>query len=446
MTMDQHRLIAAQVEIPKELAEAEVVYAILHGWKDIPCSIVSDMDIVVEQKDWERVEAVLDWPGRRRIVQALPYAAHSICYVVQVSDVSLPDLVSLDVSLDYRVRNRVVFSGQDLLVERRRWQDFWVAAPDREFAYLLVKRVYDKGSVPTHQRERLRELIVQLGPEALAIARRLFGNAGADTLIHCIAAEEWERLDVSIPHLAKGLRWQVVKRDPLNPLRFWWAELARALKRWRQPTGLMVVVLGADGSGKSSVIQALETKLAKAFRQHRRFHFRPGLIPKRGGPGVATKPHKYPPYSPVISVLKLLVVALDFLLGYWLRLRPALVRSTLLLFDRYYDDLLVDPMRYRYGAAAAWVRLLRRLVPRPNLWVLLDAPIDVLRSRKQEVDEQEMQRQGEAYRGTFGGYRNVIVVDASRSLDEVAQEVAAHILDYLAERYRRQRQVWLPKV
>ena len=56
-----------------------------------------------------------------------------------------------------------------------------------------------------------------------------------------------------------------------------------------------------------------------------------------------TDPHRLSRRPLSLSVLALLVLLLDFLLGYWFVIRPLLAGWGLVVFDRYYDDLLVDP-------------------------------------------------------------------------------------------------------
>ncbi|MBW3660109.1 MAG: thymidylate kinase-like protein, partial [Gemmatimonadetes bacterium] len=141
-------------------------------------------------------------------------------------------------------------------------------------------------------------------------------------------------------------------------------------------------------------------------------------------------PHGRPPRGRVVSVVKLGWWWIDYWLGYLLEIRPALRRSTLVLFDRYFDDVVVDPARYRYGASARLARVVGRSVPRPDSLVVLDAPVDVLRSRKQEVTPMEMERQRKAYLRLAGRLGSARVVDASRPIEAVVDEVARIVMEF----------------
>ena len=68
-------------------------------------------------------------------------------------------------------------------------------------------------------------------------------------------------------------------------------------------------------------------------------------------------------------------------------------RGGLVLIDRYYYDFLIDQRRYRLQVPQWLVRLGLAFLKKPDLVLLLDAPADVLQSRKQEVALTETRRQ-----------------------------------------------------
>jgi thymidylate kinase len=150
-------------------------------------------------------------------------------------------------------------------------------------------------------------------------------------------------------------------------------------------------------------------------------HLKPQIIiPQRGEPGaIVADPHGKPPRSALTSVAKIVV----WLLEEWYAHLFQDKKETLLICDRYYHDLLVDPLRYRYGGPLWISRLVGRLTPQPKLWVLLDAPAEVLQARKQEVTAAESARQRQAYLAFVRQQREYVIVDAAQSLDEVIADV-----------------------
>ncbi len=199
----------------------------------------------------------------------------------------------------------------------------------------------------------------------------------------------------------------------------------------RLPCGLWIAVFGPDGAGKSAVIDRLTGKLEASFAGVTQFHFRP-MFRRRGMVRSAvTDPHGQAPRSTLASLCKLIVWLLDCWFGYLATIRPERSSSQLVIFDRYFLDILVDPRRYRLPACSMrFARMLVALAPRPDLCILLDVDAEVLQQRKPEVSPAESRRQRAAYREMFSALPNTLLVDAGYPVEEVAQQVAAAILAF----------------
>jgi thymidylate kinase len=124
------------------------------------------------------------------------------------------------------------------------------------------------------------------------------------------------------------------------------------------------------------------------------------------------------------------------MVGPRLRIRPTTFCDRLVLIDRYYYDFFVDQRRYRLKVPPALVRLGYHLVKKPDLVLLLDAPAEVLQSRKQEVPLAETQRQRDAYLALAHRLPNARVVNGAQAPDKVAADCIKFILDFMAERLR----------
>jgi thymidylate kinase len=178
-------------------------------------------------------------------------------------------------------------------------------------------------------------------------------------------------------------------------------------------------------------------KSSQTFQFAKSCHLRPHLLGAGPRPEGLSKPHAKPPRGVVSSIAKLGLWWMDYTLGFWVAIFPRLLRSGLFLFDRYYHDLLVDQRRYRYRGSLRLARLVGWLVPQPRLFILLDAPPQVLHARKQDVAYAETIRQREAYLQLVRRMPNGYVVDASRPLNDVVTETKWIILDCMAERTAR---------
>jgi thymidylate kinase len=123
------------------------------------------------------------------------------------------------------------------------------------------------------------------------------------------------------------------------------------------------------------------------------------------------------------SVAALLFVILDWWIGYWTQIVRERAKHGFVVFDRHLLDVLVDPLRYRYGGPSWVARAACRIVPRPDLIVVLDAPPVVVQARKQEVTRSESERQSLAYRRLAAEVPGAHLVDAAVAPERLLETV-----------------------
>lgn len=174
----------------------------------------------------------------------------------------------------------------------------------------------------------------------------------------------------------------------------------------------LVLIAGPDGAGKSTVVDAIAARAAAAGITVSRAHHRPGLIAGRRQDGPVTDPHAKPARPTAAALAKLAVVFADYVVGGHVRWR-APRRDGLLLLERGWFDMVVDPRRYRLPERLLpLVRLLGRLVPRPDVVLLLSGDPERLHERKPEIGVAEVTRQIDRWRtvAPVAG-RRVVAVD-----------------------------------
>lgn len=213
-------------------------------------------------------------------------------------------------------------------------------------------------------------------------------------------------------------------------------QIARTTDRFLRPTGLAVTIVGPDGTGKSSVTSALLESCAAMFRRTHSDHWRPGLLPSSAGSEGrdVTQPHATKPRGKAASLLAGGYHWLDFFLAGWTRDRFRRARSTLSIRERGWEDLAVDPQRYRLHISPGLVRAAARLLPRSDLAVVLQVTPEVARARKQELTTEELAKQSQAWRERPPRARRVLMVDADRGLEEVVGSIRKEITETLNRR------------
>jgi thymidylate kinase len=200
--------------------------------------------------------------------------------------------------------------------------------------------------------------------------------------------------------------------------------------------GGVVVVVGPDGTGKSTLTEAVINRAPKNTQTlllaNRRGATPAHLLPRRRVRGSTTSPHRHPPYAAPVSVAKTVYLFADFLLTWLSRVRPVVARGGWVVIERGWWDTLVDPRRYRLRPAPVLTRALSRLAPRADVILILEAAPGVIRSRKAQLTESEIVRQARAWRSVLSARQRRTYIDASRSTEEVFR-VAAQELSWLPQ-------------
>jgi len=408
---------------------------------EYPARVASDVDCIMPAELLPRQFATLLRANQDRlgaaVIQWIQHESTAHYFILATGGAGPRwEFLSVDVSSDYRRNGRVFYPSEEILASRRLDRGFWVPAPALEFGYYLVKKVA-KGSLSDDHGRRLAQLYHQDPPRCDREIARFWRGQSVRMVGSAAASGEWGAVQELLPSLRRELLWPGTVREFWSSGLYWVADAVRRFRRWRAPTGVHVVVLGADGSGKTTLLAALGAALAPAFRRVATRHLAPSLFRVVCANPPVMLPHSRPPRSLIGSLAKAAVWLLDYTVGYYAKIRPALARSTLLLFDRYLVDALVDPRRYRYGGPRWLLRLVWTLIPKPDLVILLDAPVEVLRARKQEVSLDETERQRHAYRQLVQILPNGHVVDAAQPLDRVVMAAGTVVLEFLTSRTAR---------
>jgi hypothetical protein len=179
------------------------------------------------------------------------------------------------------------------------------------------------------------------------------------------------------------------------------------------------VIVGPDGTGKTSVADGLARHLGKRHPL-RRFHHRLRVLPSSSASGVATTdPHGQRPYPPWLSDVKVLYLFVDELLGWLVRVLPFRRRGGWILLERGWWDLVVDPVRYRLQPGRSLAARLARFLPSPDTLLILEAPLEVINARKEELQPTELERQIGAWRRLARRLTYAAIIDAAPARDAV---------------------------
>jgi len=413
-----------------------VPYVVAGDVRDYADRISSDVDIVVAPNVLASIPARLNsflGNHQAQLVQVIPHERTAITFICAWSgDRGNSRFLQVDVCSDFIHMGRLFLCAQELLTGRVTVpaisSGMHVPAPAPAFLYYLLKKV-DKGELNDRQGDYLSTEWQKDDATVRRMLGRFLPPSSVGLVARAAATNQWSPVRAAMAEL----RLQLRRNRHFTPAT-WLLEQFHKLQRIRQPTGLMLAVLGSDGTGKSTTIARVAADLAPMFPRVRQYHLRPRLLHSDRTSGPVVQPHAQSHRGLPASMVKLAWWCTEYTIGYAFRVFPDLVRSSLVLFDRYYHDVLVDPVRYRYGAPAALARFTAHFIPRPDLTIVLTAPADVVHKRKQEVALAETARQQDAYVALATRLFNAYVVDAARPPDVVAADVEQIIVRHMHRR------------
>ncbi len=423
------------------LDTCNVEYCVVGDPEKLPQIIPSDIDIVIYNKDLINIHNIVSSFAQTHQLQFPQVLQHEqTCFYFVLSFRNNEEKIEYlhpDICGDYFRNGKLFVTAQALLADRQKAltksgedKGFYVPSPPMEFLYYLIKKI-DKGILENKHLDHLRDQFSQDPEQCERNIAQLWAPAEVKNIINCLKLNDLATLRRILPQLQ-----QVLSRKCRPTLQQKWLELQRKVSRVIHPTGLVVGLLGPDGCGKSTVGDLLIEELKPVFRGVSRFHLRPDLFgrKKHDNGQVVVDPHGEKARGLLMSICKLFFFLTEYLGGYLLKIRPLQVRSHLVVFDRYFHDILIDPIRYRFGAPMWLARFCSLFIPEPDLFIIFDAPADIINGRKQEVPLAETERQREAYLAFAQNKGNCIVINTDQPIANSVADVCGKVLNYMEDR------------
>jgi thymidylate kinase len=393
-------------EIFQSLHQREVDYAVLRNYDGLPEKPGRDVDILTN--DFEKFKQIIETVSEKAAYSVRIFRRYDCLVKFQlILETSEGfEVLEIDVGWDIRWKGLPLIPP-DLLDHYRLWREaFYTLRPGPEAAISLIKGLIS-GAVHEKYKPGIMEMIRMDRDGFLRALAPAFGSPLASELAEMSLRGDWGRVNALAPQLRRQAVIRALRPQPLPQIGRWAAFLWWNLWKFFRPSGLFVVLIGPDGSGKSTISAGLQKCLSPLFQGSTCFHAHFKNLPRLRdlarllGFKVAPEAPENQPVPAkssqdghrmgrLHSLIMLLYHTLGYLLGY-----PLIIRSRgqgeLIIFDRYFYDYLIQSS---LSLPHWFLTLMMRLVPNPDMVVYLKNSPDVILSRKPELTRQELERQG----------------------------------------------------
>ncbi|MBU2947836.1 hypothetical protein [Zobellia uliginosa] len=418
------------LDFVKYLSEQEIAYKFTNGYNEIfeKKQSDSDFDILFKKSDFSRIDIIIkDFCFQYNFKQVQVYDQDLWAKNFFVYDEIQNEFLNLDLYGEISRRQIKILNETDVFHEDVTFRDVSILSPQLEFIQYFIKKL-DKNQLSKDTYNYLLKLYSK-EVDGCNIQIRKFFRSTSDKVIHAFESNDFEFLSEKTNSIISEF-----KLMPKNASSSRYKTLNRLIKRIIKPTGITIAFLGPDGSGKSTVIDKLKQQHLP-YRKNTYFHLKPIYKDSTAKNIVISNPHELPLYSFLKSYVKIIYFLIQYNF-YWIKnVLPLKIRSSLVIFDRYYEDLLVDNKRYRFGGNIKIATYLRSLLFKPEIYFVLIADAQIIHNRKKEVSLDELETQLLKYR-KLSELRQFHLINVNRPPDDIVKEITTIMMKYMNKRYK----------
>lgn len=406
-----------------------VDYAVLRNYEGLPYENKSrDIDIIITKSDYRKIRndfvKLLVSKGYK-IVSFFESERLQTIICGRVSD-SIVDLLQFDFFFHTSAYGNILLDTKTILDSKIFENGVYHVSKEFEFLdkYLYLKYIgaeypqkYNKTKESIRNSEKLKGLLQEL-----------------------FKISDFDELESKTTSEFRKIIRKEVGLSIKNRVTFYSYYLLNQIKY----KGYSFGFTGPDGSGKTTVLDCMVDALKSVYSQIDLYHFRPTVFGNLGevahSVGIKkevdkdySKPHRGNKVGPINSFCRLVFYSIDYIVGYCLKVRRKLCKRQLVVFDRYYTDIICDSRRSRIFLPTRFLYWFGRLfIPSLDYNILLTASTETILNRKQELDKEGIEAINSKieYLSTKKGYKKILN-------EGTPQQTACQILDYIFNEQHR---------
>jgi len=417
------------------LNSENITYCILRNYVRLPEDIGNDVDMWVDKKDWGKFHHSV-----KDVAYALNYTLNYTPrltvkgegnYFLSKFVNEKLQVIHID-SWAYLHWKGLCFINESVIGKYLKWNErgFFIPSPGVEASINLLKELIYHGRIKEKYKEKIKEYALKDSAIFLECVKKSFGRKTSLFIFECAQNGDWQMLEKNYIRL----RIVLFLRGLLSPfsqfIKFFYYSRAQVRRFFTSPYGLFIVLIGPDGSGKSTTSKNLiESEIKKLFQKKLYFHGHFPFLPelrkivaflrgKKIDMKDITNPASSKPMGFWRSMIYPIYYGVNYFLGHFFIWKEK-ARAGLIVFDRYFYDYMIQNI---YANCPRWLLyVIASLIPKPDIVIYLKNRPEVIFSRKPELTIDEIKRQSEICENLVKKLKNCYVVQTNSEDETLIQ-------------------------
>jgi len=434
----------------EKLKEEDVKFCVLSGYSGFPEVIAdTDVDILFLKTEFGKAAIILKSifkdNGFYYYTEHRFKGRHTYIFYSQGENNFIRESLKIDLFVNFEFRGRNFLTTHEILENVRRYKNIYIPSMVHKTIMSIVKGIMKGGSAWEKYLPKIQEGLRGHTSEIEILLNKFLKETTIKFLISNLSKGGVDKIDGVRKSLILETYTQSLYRHPINFIRNLLGHYCIAGGRILRLPNNMFALLGPDGVGKSTLTTHIKSELIDVlkldFDKSKSFHIRPKLFPtitqifKSKGISDEKPTRSYKVWqssSFFISFCRLFFFWIDYVLGYIIKILPELSNYNVVVLDRYYYDILIDPLRYKIKLPYRILKIFYLLLPKPEVVFFLNAPPEIIHQRKQELTIPQIERLLEKYKNLTSEFNNVCIIDATSSPEVISKEIVSIFLKRVA--------------
>lgn len=425
------------------LNEKKVKYCVLRNYDNLPESTGnSDLDIYVAQKDHDAFINVMKDVCAETGAILVSYKEDKMCPQYTIG--TYLSGLQIDMHDGFANHRACVYIDEEIITAYTFVTERGIKAlkPEADGMMCFLKETLNNKKCRVEYCEKARKAVEGKGNDVTEVILKAFSPSVRALIVDTLCCGRFDKESIrNVGVIASNDLQSFGSR-----IRYMLGQFSK-LKRLFKPLGYTIAFLGTDGSGKSTIIDAITPIMNEAFHKGVRYeHMRPNYLPslavltgkktKDTPSEVCDNPHGGKPSGFLGSLARFSYYWMDYTYGYLRKIYvDKSIKNHVWIFDRYFYDYINDPLRACIRLPKWLMKSYGLFVPSPDLTICLGADPEKIHARKPELPIEEVRRQVETLKAFAESNDSAVWVDTGCSIEESVQMTMAAILGMMSKRF-----------